>query len=170
MTVHVPKMTSTSRIILLSVLLFVLAANSSVLGFLPLQTPKPTITEMRMGMFDFIQDAFKNEEYDDRLATASHILVDSEEEALVVRKSIEDGLGFAEAARTYSKCPSASKGGSLGDFAPGTMVQEFDKVVFDESVPIGDVVGPVSTQFGYHLITVQNRFKNNVKSEGEGFF
>jgi len=121
-------------------------------------------------MFDFIQNAFKNAEYDDRIASASHILVDTEEEAMVILKDIEGGqTTFSEAAKTYSNCPSSSKGGSLGRFAPGTMVQAFDDVVFDDSVSIGSVQGPVLTQFGYHLIVVEDRTVNNVKSEGEGF-
>ncbi|VEU35341.1 unnamed protein product [Pseudo-nitzschia multistriata] len=130
-----------------------------------------TTTRVGMGMFDFIQNAFKNEEYDDRLATASHILVDTEQEALVIMKEIEEGqTTFSEAAKTYSNCPSSSKGGSLGQFAPGTMVQAFDDVVFDENVAIGSIQGPVSTQFGCHLIVVEDRTVNNVRSEGDGFF
>eukprot|EP00536_Pseudo-nitzschia_multiseries_P012935 jgi/Psemu1/309544/fgenesh1_kg.523_\ len=137
----------------------------------PSERMATTTTRIGMGMFDFIQNAFKNEDYDDRLASASHILVDTEDEAMVILKDIQGGeTTFSEAAKTYSKCPSSSKGGSLGQFAPGTMVQEFDSVVFDESVSIGSVQGPVSTQFGYHLIVVEDRTVNNVRSDGEGFF
>ena len=80
-------------------------------------------TPLKMGMFDFISDAFANEKYEDRRATASHILVDTEEEAAVVAKEIAEGKSFAEAAKTYSSCPSSSKGGSLGSFEPGVMVK-----------------------------------------------
>eukprot|EP00548_Thalassiothrix_antarctica_P006000 CAMPEP_0194130080 /NCGR_PEP_ID=MMETSP0152-20130528/1226_1 /TAXON_ID=1049557 /ORGANISM="Thalassiothrix antarctica, Strain L6-D1" /LENGTH=123 /DNA_ID=CAMNT_0038824501 /DNA_START=237 /DNA_END=608 /DNA_ORIENTATION=+ len=123
-----------------------------------------------MGMFDFMSNAFKNEPYDDRRISASHILVDSMDEALVVQKEIVVGKKFADAARTYSTCPSASKGGSLGVFEPGTMVKEFDEVVFNEENPIGEVLGPVSTEFGYHLILIEERFTNQVKTEGSGAF
>lgn len=131
-----------------------------------------TQTTLGMGLFDFVKDAFANEAFDDRRAAANHILVDSEEEALVVMKEIQEGgKSFADAAKTYSSCPSGSNGGSLGSFEPGQMVQEFDNVVFDaEKSPIGEVIGPVATQFGFHLIQVVDRFENQVKSDGSGAF
>ena len=52
-------------------------------------------------------------------------------------------------------CPSGQDGGALGEFGPGMMVPEFDKVVF--SAPINQVQGPVQTQFGYHLLEVTSR-------------
>ena len=52
-------------------------------------------------------------------------------------------------------CPSGQQGGDLEEFGPGQMVEEFDKVVF--STEVGKVVGPVQTQFGYHLIEVTSR-------------
>ena len=62
---------------------------------------------------------------------------------------------FADLAKAHSKCPSGSEGGELGEFRPGQMVPEFDKVVF--SAPVGVVQGPVKTQFGYHLVEVTSR-------------
>merc|ERR1711865_1274226 len=79
-------------------------------------------SSLSMGAFDFITNAFKNNEYEDRFATASHILVDTKEECVVVQKEITAGTKFGDAARTYSNCPSSSKGGSLGRFQPGQMV------------------------------------------------
>jgi peptidyl-prolyl cis-trans isomerase C len=64
---------------------------------------------------------------------------------------------FAELAREYSSCPSGSTGGSLGSFEPGTMVPEFDKVIFSPDTQLGTVLGPVETKFGYHLIVVDKR-------------
>jgi peptidyl-prolyl cis-trans isomerase C len=64
---------------------------------------------------------------------------------------------FADLAREYSTCPSGSSGGSLGSFEPGTMVPEFDKVVFSPDTQLGTVLGPVETKFGYHLIVVEKR-------------
>mmetsp|Transcript_10949 Transcript_10949/g.16131 ORF Transcript_10949/g.16131 Transcript_10949/m.16131 type:complete len:161 (+) Transcript_10949:162-644(+) len=147
---------------------FFLAASS--LSFSP--TPQSTIssTQAGMGMFDFIQDAFGNEKYEDRRASASHILVDSNDEALIVQKEIAGGKSFADAAREYSTCPSSSKGGSLGTFEPGTMVKDFDDVVFNNENEVGKVLGPVSTQFGYHLIMVEDRFENQDRTEGSGVF
>ena len=88
-------------------------------------------------------------------ATARHILVDSEEICLELKKEIEEGADFATVAKANSSCPSGQSGGDLGEFEPGMMVPEFDKVVF--SAPINTVQGPVQTQFGYHLLEVTNR-------------
>ena len=88
-------------------------------------------------------------------AAARHILVDNEEECLRLKIEIEAGNDFAESAKKFSKCPSGADGGGLGEFHPGQMVPEFDKVVFNEE--IGKVHGPVKTQFGYHLIEITSR-------------
>ena len=89
-------------------------------------------------------------------AVASHILVDTEEQALSLKQQIEGGLDFADLAKEHSSCTSAQKGGSLGEFNQGDMVPEFDSVVFSD-LPVGQVSEPVKTQFGYHLIQVQQR-------------
>jgi len=83
-------------------------------------------------------------------ATARHILVKTEEECENLKTEIENGAEFTDLAKTHSQCPSGKSGGNLGEFRPGEMVKEFDEVVFSETV--GDVHGPVQTQFGYHLI------------------
>ncbi len=88
-------------------------------------------------------------------ATARHILVETEDECLKLKQEIEGGADFADLAAQHSKCPSGQQGGDLGEFAPGAMVPEFDKVVF--SADIGTVQGPVETQFGYHLLEVTSR-------------
>ena len=88
-------------------------------------------------------------------ATARHILVDSEEICLELKQEIEAGSDFAEVAKKHSSCPSGAQGGDLGEFGPGMMVPEFDKVVF--SAPVNTVQGPVQTQFGYHLLEVTSR-------------
>ncbi|MCW8891959.1 MAG: peptidylprolyl isomerase, partial [Deltaproteobacteria bacterium] len=82
-------------------------------------------------------------------ASARHILVPSEETCNNLKTEIEAGTDFAEVAKQHSQCPSGSQGGALGEFSPGQMVKEFDEVVF--SGDIGKVLGPVKTQFGYHL-------------------
>ncbi len=88
-------------------------------------------------------------------ATASHILVGTEEQCLNLKQQIENGADFAEIAKTNSTCPSGRSGGTLGEFSPGMMVREFDEVVFRDEV--GVVHGPVKTQFGYHLILITSR-------------
>lgn len=88
-------------------------------------------------------------------AQASHILVPTQAACDDLKKQIEGGATFADLARKHSKCPSGKEGGDLGEFGPGDMVPEFDKVVF--KAPLGVVQGPVKTEFGYHLILVTKR-------------
>lgn len=89
-------------------------------------------------------------------AQARHILVDSEDKAIELKKEIEGGASFADLAKEHSSCPSGKSGGDLGEFGKGDMVPEFDKVVFGD-LPVGTVSDPVQTQFGYHLIQVEKR-------------
>ena len=87
---------------------------------------------------------------------ASHILVETEEQANTVRAEIESGaLSFEEAAAKYSSCPSKEQGGNLGDFGRGQMVPEFEEAAF--AMEEGTVSAPVKTQFGYHLIRLNSR-------------
>lgn len=90
---------------------------------------------------------------------ASHILVDSLEKAEEIAKEINAGLDFAEAAQKYSSCPSKASGGNLGRFGKGQMVVEFEDAVF--SMNVGEISAPVKTQFGYHLIQLNE--KNDAK-------
>lgn len=88
-------------------------------------------------------------------AQARHILVPTQTECESLKKQIESGADFGDLAKKHSKCPSGRSGGALGEFAPGQMVPEFDKVCFNGE--LGIVHGPVKTQFGYHLIEVTKR-------------
>jgi len=88
-------------------------------------------------------------------ASARHILVSDESECRSIKEQIANGADFADLAKQHSQCPSGQRGGDLGQFGPGQMVKEFDEVVF--SAPIGEVQGPVQTQFGYHLLEVTER-------------
>lgn len=97
-------------------------------------------------------------------ATASHILIDDHSDATRDKLSkMKQEIGndkhkFAKYATEYSKCPSGkSSGGSLGKFGMGSMVPPFDKAVFDPKNQVGEVLGPVQTQFGWHLILVHER-------------
>ena len=84
---------------------------------------------------------------------ASHILVNSESQALRLKKEIDAGeITFQDAAKKYSQCPSGQNGGDLGYFGRNQMVREFENASF--SLPVGQVSAPVRTQFGYHLIKV----------------
>lgn len=86
---------------------------------------------------------------------ARHILVKSEAEAIQIKKAIDDGGSFGYYARNNSECPSGQNGGNLGYFGKGQMVREFEKAAF--TLPIGEVSEPVKTDFGYHLIIVDDR-------------
>ncbi len=85
-------------------------------------------------------------------ASARHILVSTEAACLELKTQIEAGAEFADVAKQHSQCPSKSRGGDLGTFRQGQMVPEFDKAVFTGKV--GEVQGPIKTQFGYHLLVV----------------
>lgn len=85
---------------------------------------------------------------------ASHILVSTEEEAQACLNRINGGESFEEIAKEESKCPSGKKGGSLGWFKRGMMVREFENAAFSRKK--GEVAGPVKTQFGYHLIKIND--------------
>lgn len=89
------------------------------------------------------------------LVNASHILIDSEEKALEIKKEIEEGKDFAQAAMEYSSCPSKDAGGELGEFPRGAMVPEFEDKAF--SMEAGEVSEPVKTQFGYHIIKLNSK-------------
>ncbi len=83
-------------------------------------------------------------------ANACHILVKTEEEALKIKSQLDKGASFQALAKKHSVCPTAKKGGDLGEFRRGDMVKAFENVVFKK--PILTVHGPVKTQFGFHLI------------------
>ncbi len=96
--------------------------------------------------------------YAERVATmepereynASHILVATEEEAKALKAEIDAGADFAALAREHSKDGAAQNGGELGWFGPGMMVQPFEDAVV--ALSPGQVSEPVQTQFGWHLI------------------
>ena len=83
---------------------------------------------------------------------ASHLLVKTLEEVEKVKKDIESGKSFADAAKEVSLCPSGSSGGDLGFFGRNRMVPEFEVAAF--SLPVGQISEPIKTQFGWHLLVV----------------
>ena len=97
---------------------------------------------------------------------AKHILVDSEEKCADILATITSGEKvFEEAAQAFSSCPSGQRGGDLGEFGKGQMVKEFEEAAF--AAEIGQVVGPVKTQFGYHLIKVEKKNEASVATYEE---
>ena len=88
--------------------------------------------------------------------SAKHILVKEEEQANALLAAITSGeKTFEAAAMESSTCPSGAQGGDLGEFSKGQMVPEFEEAAF--TAEIGKVVGPVKTQFGFHLIKVEKK-------------
>lgn len=87
---------------------------------------------------------------------ASHILVETEEEANELKAEIDGGADFAELARENSIDPGAANGGDLGFFGRGMMVQPFEEAVFALANP-GDVSAPVQSQFGWHVIKLEEK-------------
>ena len=83
---------------------------------------------------------------------ARHILVGTKELAEEIKNKIDDGEEFSKLAEEFSECPSKKRGGDLGWFGKGAMVRPFEVAAF--SANEGEVVGPVKTEFGYHIIYV----------------
>lgn len=131
------------------------------LSFLALTVPsgafqvasRPSLSIMRnvspmMGPFDFL--AFGQ-------AAASHILLSDGGRANYIKQQIEDGkISFAAAAKEFSQCPSASKGGELGTFKPGDMVGPFNDYCFDPDTKVNEL-GIVRTSFGTHIIKLTKK-------------
>jgi len=90
-------------------------------------------------------------------ANASHILVKTETEALALMNDIRNKRkSFEEIAKERSLCPSGKKGGSLGWFGRGQMVKEFETACLSGNAKKGQIIGPVKTQFGYHIIRIDD--------------
>ncbi|MFP7486166.1 peptidylprolyl isomerase [Priestia filamentosa] len=86
---------------------------------------------------------------------ASHILVDDEKTAKEIKEKLDKGEDFATLAKKYSTDTATSEsGGELGYFEEGTMTDEFDKKAF--SMKKGEISDPVKTDYGYHIIKVED--------------
>lgn len=86
---------------------------------------------------------------------AAHIVVEDEKLAEELFKRIEDGESFEDLAKEYSECPSKENGGHLGRFIEGQMVPEFDQAL--KEMEVDSISEPVKTQFGYHIIRLDNK-------------
>lgn len=125
-----------------------------------------------VGIKDATSDAAIQKAYDEKYAHlapsleyhASHILVDSEDKANALLKEIQDGKAFADVAKANSTDGSAANGGDLGWFGLGVMVKPFEDAVV--AAKVGEVTGPVKSDFGWHLILVtETRNKEAPKLE-----
>ena len=86
---------------------------------------------------------------------ASHILVETKEEAAAIRADLEAGADFAQTAREKSTGPSGPNGGDLGWFGAGQMVPEFEAAV--TALEPGEISEPVKTQFGWHVVILNDK-------------
>ncbi|QWV93522.1 peptidylprolyl isomerase [Geomonas oryzisoli] len=109
------------------------------------ETAKVSDAEMQ-DYYNKNKDKFKS----DAQVRASHILVKSEAQAKEIEKQLKAGASFEELAKKNSIDGAAPKGGDLGWFSKGSMIPDFEKVVF--GLKDGETSGIVKTQFGYHII------------------
>jgi len=175
---------------LLLAMILLAGEQTSSFTFLPrhirVSTSGRCDVSLSMGIFDGIAKAFSNENFkvQDQRVRASHILIkgdDSDQVLETIRNilgEIQDRAGikdeplpqvFAELARRESQCPSKDKGGDLGMFGKGKMVKEFDEALFPNDAnlepQVGNIVGPVITDFGAHIIFVTKRDENKDQVE-----
>lgn len=118
---------------------------------------KPTEEDARE-YYESVKDSFITPES----VNASHILVDTEKKAKEILEKLENGEDFANLAKEHSTCPSKEAGGNLGTFYPGQMVEAFDKKVF--SMEEGEISEPVKTEFGFHVIKLNQKLVGGEQS------
>lgn len=119
----------------------------------------PVPTYEGYSVYKIVKDSSSQDEY----VQASHILINFGADTSLAQKKINEllselrgGADFAKVAKDYSQDQmSAVQGGDLGWFGKGMMVPEFEKAAFNAK--IGDLVGPIKTNYGFHIIKVSNR-------------
>jgi peptidyl-prolyl cis-trans isomerase C len=112
---------------------------------------------------DSVGEAAAKQLYDDRVKSipaqqevrARHILVKTKDEAEKIAKEVTGGTDFAEAAKKYSQDSGGESGGDLGYFTKGQMVKPFEEAAF--SMEKGKVSAPVQSEFGWHIIKVEDK-------------
>lgn len=114
-------------------------------------------SDLRAAYDEKYADGFGGDEFN-----ASHILVATEEEATALKTALTGGADFAEMAKEKSTGPSGPNGGELGWFGLGAMVPEFEAAVV--GMQPGDVSDPVQTQFGWHVIKLNEARKAEAPS------
>lgn len=127
-----------------------------------LQKSYEQISDMLSKEFELTEEAMQQYYQDnlqrfseDEQVRASHILVDTEEEAKTVLDELNNGGDFAQLAQDHSTCPSSARGGDLGSFGRGQMVPEFEEAAF--SMEVDEISEAVQTQFGWHIIKLTGK-------------
>ncbi len=138
--------------------------------FIAREAPKAVTADAARKLYDETMATMKPEEE----VRARHILVEKEEEAKAALARIRQGEDFAKVAAELSRDPGSGKeGGDLGYFTQDRMVPQFGKAAFEAKV--GEVTEPVQTQFGWHIIKVEDKRARplpkfeEVKSEIDGY-
>lgn len=137
------------------------------------EAAKDILTQMAikkaMGLVEITEeDALKYYEdnkdkfYVSDMVSLKQILVETKEEALKVREEIiEEVITFSDAALKYSMCPSAVNGGSIGTFGRGKLISDIEEVAFNSK--IGELLGPVETEYGFHLLIKEDYSEGYMK-------
>ncbi|WP_431559064.1 peptidylprolyl isomerase [Methyloceanibacter sp.] len=115
-----------------------------------------------VGIMKAVSDADAKKIYDEKIATmepeqevhARHILVESEDEAKAIAERLKKGEDFAALAKEKSKDTNA-EGGDLGFFTRGQMLKPFEDAAF--ALDVGQISEPVQTQFGWHIIKIEEK-------------
>jgi peptidyl-prolyl cis-trans isomerase C len=131
------------------------------LAYYKLRALRDTFYEKKVR--DAITEAQAKTAYDEQIAKivpepevrARHILVKTEQEAKDLIKQLKGGADFVELAKKSSDGPSAQTGGDLGYFARGQMVKPFEDAAF--TLKAGEISAPVQTEFGWHVIKVEDK-------------
>ncbi|MEA2104550.1 MAG: peptidylprolyl isomerase [Candidatus Cloacimonadota bacterium] len=85
----------------------------------------------------------------------SHKCSDSRKIVKTVQKKIKDGEDFHQLIAEFSNCPSVQNNGDLGYIQRGQFIPQLEKIVFNSK--IGEIVGPIETEFGFHFVMVINK-------------
>jgi peptidyl-prolyl cis-trans isomerase C len=131
------------------------------LAYYKLRALRDTFYEKKVR--DAVTEAQAKTAYDEQIAKivpepevrARHILVKTEQEAKDLVKQLKGGADFVELAKKSSDGPSAQTGGDLGYFARGQMVKPFEDAAF--TLKAGEISAPVQTEFGWHVIKVEDK-------------
>ena len=141
------------------------------LAYYKLRALRDTFYEKKVR--DAVTEAQAKAAYDEQIAKiapepevrARHILVKSEAEAKELIKQLKAGADFFELAKKNSTGPSADSGGDLGYFSRGQMVKPFEDAAF--ALKPGEISGPVQTEFGWHVIKVEDKRNHPVPAFDE---
>lgn len=133
------------------------ARNKVLMEVLLQSEAKNAVTDQAMHK---VYDDAARQMSDEMEVRARHILVEKEDEAKAIVAELKKGADFAELAKQKSKDPGGAEGGDLGYFTKEQMVPEFSEAAF--KLEKGQISDPVHTQFGWHIIKVEDKRKRQL--------